>query len=83
MADPNTCQEIAVYDHLTNTTVLLDACSNNDCCHYLATGITSLLVFLGFAGCCIYAISAGFSRRKTGTGTGTDTDTSPPSYGTV
>ena len=75
MANPNTCQEISVYDHLTNKTVLIEACSNDDLCHYLATGIASLVIFLGFAACCMFVVSARSDRRKP--------SSSPPSYEAV
>ena len=80
------CQEVEVYDYLSNSTIVLDVCSNAVLCNYLATGFVTIVVFMMFLLCC--AISSdlrgrkrtqiGYVRMEAG-----GTDNQPPQYNSL
>ena len=73
---PNGCQEIEVYDYMTNATVVLDICNSGPYAHYLSAGLISIAIFMMFVSCCLF--TAGGARRYKPL-----SEQSPPSYESV
>lgn len=50
------CQEIEVYNLMTNATVVLDICNSSPYTNYLSTGLLSIAIFMMFFSCCLFTV---------------------------
>jgi hypothetical protein len=50
----NGCQEIEVYNFMTNATIVLDICNSGPYAHYLSAGLVSVAFFMMFVSCCLF-----------------------------
>jgi len=71
----NSCQEIEVYDFMTNATIVLDICNSGPYAHYMSAGLISIAIFMMFVSCCVF--TAGTRAYKPLSGQ------IPPSYDSV
>lgn len=55
------CQDIEVYDYLTNSTLILEVCANREHCHYLFTTFTTVAIAVLFTIMCTLSCE---SRKK-------------------
>lgn len=56
------CQEVEVYDYLTNSTLILDVCANAAHCHYLVTTFTTVALVMIFWLLCTIACTSNKRR---------------------
>lgn len=79
------CQEVEVYNYLTNSTLVLEVCNSAAHCHYLSAAFTTIAVALMFSFCCIACVGANRKPRVVYTAVPVDTSVQqqPPNYETI